>query len=325
MTTARVRLHVPAHMLPDGGEPLPTFYINLLLGLESLGARTEIMHRDYSALMAGPDGADFDFVHQGHVHRRQALNLGPAYLSRFYYVDPKGIFFQSSISDLSFRPHAIPPKRAAQFCATLRRLFVQDRKSRHDQPEEVEHFGSGHIAVFLQNDSDPVLRARHMTTEDMVRTIVKGAAGRPLVIKPHPHDMGPATIELLDWLIATHPEVRITTANVHDILAGAAVSVSICSSVALEGMLHNVPTILFGRSDLHHCAMTVRKPENWPTALTAALGREWPFEAFLLWFLRRQNIWATRPFLPRVLERMAAQGADFKALGIDPTAAGPDD
>ena len=325
MTTARVRLHVPAHMLPDGGEPLPTFYVNLLLGLESLGARTEIVHRDYSALMAGRNGADFDFVHQGHVHRRQALNLGPAYLSRFYYVDPKGIFFQSSISDLTFRPHAIPPKRATEFCATLRRLFVQERKSRHDQPEEVEHFGSGHIAVFLQNDSDPVLRARHMTTEDMVRTIVAGAAGRPVVIKPHPRDMGPATIELLDWLMSTHPEVRITTANVHDILARAAVSVSISSSVALEGMLHGVPTILFGRSDLHHCAMTVRAPEEWPAALRAALTRDWPHEAFLLWFLRRQNIWATRPFLPRVLQRMAAQGADFTALGIDPLSAEPEE
>ena len=324
MTQARVRLHVPAHMLPDGGEPLPTFYVNLLQGLESLGARTEVVHRDHTSLTAGPSGADFDFVHQGHLHRRQALNLGPAYLARFYYVDPKGIFFQSSISDLKFRPQSIPLHRAAEFCATLRRLFVQDRKSRHDQPVEVEHFGTGHIAVFLQNDSDPVLRARHMTTEDMVRTIIHGAEGRPVVIKPHPRNMGPATVDVLDWLISTHPEVRITTANVHDILAGAAVSVSICSSVALEGMLHGVPTILFGRSDLHHCAMTVRKPEEWPAALRAATTRDWPLEAFLLWFLRRQNVWATRPFLPRVLERMAAQEADFTALGIDRAAAGPD-
>jgi hypothetical protein len=311
-------------MLPDGGEPLPPFYVNLLAELEAIGAKTKIAHRDYTVLTAGPRGADFDFVHLGNLDRRQALNLGPAYLGRFYYVDPKGIFFQSSISDLSFRPQSIPPHRASEFCATLRRLFVQDRKSRHEQPEEVEHFGTGHIAVFLQNDSDPVLRARHMTTDDMVRTIVAGARGRPVVIKPHPRNMGPATVELLDRLITSHPEVRITTANVHDILAGAAVSVSICSSVALEGMLHGVPTILFGRSDLHHCAMTVRKPQDWPAALSAALTRDWPLEAFLLWFLRRQNVWATRPFLPRVLERMAAQGADFTALGIDPSAAEPD-
>lgn len=318
MTAARVRLHVPAHMLPgDEAEPLPHFYTNLLLGLEGLGAGIEVIHRDFASLSQGPTGADFDFVHLGNVDRAQALNLGPAYLSRFFYVDPKGIFFESSISEMRFRPQSIPPARAAEFGALLRRLFVQDRKSRHDQPEEVEVFGTGHIAVFLQNESDPVIRSRHMTTEAMVKTVVAGAKGRPVVVKPHPRNMAPETVELLDWLARAHPQVRISTGNVHDILAGAAVSVSISSSVALEGMLHAVPTILFGRSDLHHCAVTVRQAADWPAALQDALTRDWPFEAFLLWFLRRQNVWATRPFLPRVLERMAARGADFAALGID--------
>lgn len=321
MIKGRVRLHVPAHMLPDGPEDVPPFYQNLLHGLEGMGARTEVVHRDYAALLRGPNGVDFDFVHNGGVDRTRALNLAPAYLSRFYYVDPKGIFFESSISEMTFRPHAIPAKRAAEFTAVLRGLFVKDRKSRHTQPEEVEVFGTGHIAVFLQNDSDPVLRARHMTTEAMVKTVVEGASGHPVVVKPHPRNMAPETVDLLDWLARTHPQVRISTGNVHDILAGAAVSVSISSSVALEGMLHAVPTILFGRSDLHHCAMTVRQAADWPAALQGALTRDWPFDAFLLWFLRRQNVWATRPFLPRVLERMAAQGADFAALGIDPNVA----
>ncbi len=323
MTSARVRLHLPAHMLPDGPEPMPPFYVNLLLGLERVGAQTEVVHRDYVTLRQGPVGADFDFVHNGNVDRVQALNLGPAYLSRFFYVDPKGIFFESSIAGMTFRPQSIPAQRATEFCSVLRRLFVQDRRSRHEQPEEVEVFGTGHIAIFLQDESDPVIRSRYMTAEDMVRTVIAEAAGRPVVVKPHPRNTGPATVELLDWLTQKHPAVRITTANLHDILAGAAVSVSICSSVALEGMLHGVPAILFGRSDLHHCAMTVRQAADWPTALRAALARDWPFEAFLLWFLRRQNVWATRPFLPRVLERMIAQGADFTALRIDPSAAGP--
>lgn len=321
MIKGRVRLHVPAHMLPDGPEDVPPFYANLLLALEGVGAQTEVVHRDYAALQRGPTGADFDFVHNGGVDRAGALNLGPAYLARFYYVDPKGIFFESSIYRMIFRPHAIPPLRAAEFAAVLRGLFVQDRKSRHLQPDVVEHFGTRHIAVFLQNDSDPVLRARHMTTETMVKTVVEGANGHPVVVKPHPRNMGPETVELLDWLSRAHPWVRISTANVHDILAGAVASVSIASSVALEGMMHHVPAILFGKSDLHHCAQTVREPQDWPAALQGALSKNWPFDAFLLWFLRRQNVWATRPFLPRVLERMAAQGADLAALGIDPTMA----
>ncbi len=81
-------------------------------------------------------------------------------------------------------------------------------------------------------------------------------------------------------------------------------------------MLHRVPAILFGRSDLRHCAETVQRPEDWPRALQRALTTDWPYDAFLLWFLRRQNIDASRPFLGQILDRMAAQGADFAALGI---------
>jgi hypothetical protein len=88
------------------------------------------------------------------------------------------------------------------------------------------------------------------------------------------------------------------------------------SSLALEGMLHRVPAILFGRSDLHHCAVTVQRPEDWPQALQRALATDWPHDRYLLWFLRWQNVEAARPFLPKVLARMAGQGADFAALGI---------
>lgn len=136
------------------------------------------------------------------------------------------------------------------------------------------------------------------------------------MVKPHPRNFGPETAEICALLTACHPDVRVTNANLHDIVAGAALTVSISSSVALEGMLHGVPAVLFGLSDLHHCAVTVRKATDWPAALDQAIAREWPFEAFLFWFLRRQNVWAARPFLSRVLERMAAQGADFAALGI---------
>jgi hypothetical protein len=182
----------------------------------------------------------------------------------------------------------------------------------------VEQFGQGHIAVFLQGWSSPVERARYMTATEMVKTVVKGAAGRPVVVKPHPRNACYETEMIRQWLLRHHPKVRVSNANIHDILAGACATVSISSSVALEGMLHRVPAILFGRSDLHHCAETVTEPSEWPAALARALARDWPYDAFLLWFLRRQNIDVSRPWAERLLDRMAAQGADFAALGIVP-------
>ena len=40
-----------------------------------------------------------------------------------------------------------------------------------------------------------------MTTETMVKTVVEGANGHPVVVKPHPRNMGPETVELLDWAL----------------------------------------------------------------------------------------------------------------------------
>jgi hypothetical protein len=303
-------------MIGDDPARVPYFFRRLMAGLEGLGARTETLPRNHDALVQPAPEGHFDFVHMGRVPRPMALNLGIAYLGGYFYVDPKGVNFESSVADKVFVPDRVPLDRAQAFFAELRKTWVEGRKSRQPQPEGRQAFGQGHLAVFLQDWSDPVERAQLVDSETMVRTVVQGAGGRRVVVKPHPRYKGRETRAILKYLRDCGADVRITDANVHDILHGAAATVSISSSLALEGMLHRVPAILFGRMDLHHCATTVARPADWPAALTAALGTDWPYERYLLWFLRWQNVDASRPFLPRVLERMQAQGADLAALGI---------
>lgn len=312
-----IRLHLPRHMLDDPARR-PAFYTRLVRGLQELGARVEWQHRDASRLRSGPEGGHVDLVHATAIGRPQALTLGVAYLDRFQYLDPDGIFFESSTTRARFRPEAMAPDLALRFLTDLRALYVTPRQSRHKQPEAVAQFAGGHIAVFLQDLSDPVLRARHMTAEQMLAAVLSHRDGRDVVIKPHPRNLGPETEALLAGL-RDLPGVTVTGANLHDILAGAAISVSLSSSVGLEGMLHGVPAVFFGASDLHHNAVTVRAPEDWPQALARALATDWPHAQFLLWFLRRRNIDARRPFMARVLERIAASGGDLAALGLPET------
>lgn len=316
MARAQVRLHLPGQMFGPDGPRLPQFFRRLLTQLEQRGAETAVLHRDYAALAEVPSEGHFDLVHNGQLRRTRALNLGVAYLGRFFYADPQGVYFESTINDMVFNADTVPVKSAMAFMAEQRALWVEGRKSRHAQPQAVEMLGKGHIAIFLQDWSDPVERARYMDSDQMVRTVVEAAAGRDVIVKPHPRYAGRETQKIRQYLRRTHPHVRVTEANIHDILVGAAVTVSISSSVALEGMLHRVPAVLFGRSDLHHCAEIVRTPQDWPAALDRALTRDWPYGRFLLWFLRRQNIDTARPFLDKMMDRMAAQGADFATLGI---------
>ncbi len=311
MTGEVVRLHMPRHLAAADGSGLPYFYRVLREGLTARGAVVEVRRRD-----GGPAGGPgFHFVHNGTARGERVLNTAIAYLNPFFYADPLGIYFESSLSTARFDASAVPVRPAARFFETLRERHVLPRKSRYAQPEPVEDFPEGAIAVFLQDWSEPVERARHMDAPAMVEAVIAGAGGRPVIVKPHPRNRGEETLLLLHELRG-RAGVTVTQANLHDILARAAVSVSISSSVAMEGMLHRVPALLFGRSDLHHCAETVTEAAGFAPALHRALQRDWPFEAFLFWFLRQQNLRSGPEMIAPLLERMRAAGADLEALGI---------
>lgn len=281
-----------------------------------MGAQMRVMERDWDHL-AKADGAHFDFVHNGGLARRQVLNTGAAYLPDFYYCDPKGLYFESSINDMEFDLSSVNPGVSDAFLQRLRADYVAPRRSRYDQPRDIADFGAGHIAVFLQDYSQPLAQARYMDAPKMLQAVLNAPFGRRVVVKPHPRNIGPETRGILAALGRMgRPDVVVTQANLHDILRGAAVSVSISSSAALEGMLHAVPAVLFGRSDLHSCATVVQAPEDWPAAYAAALSRDWPFAAFLHWFLRRQSIDVKSAFLTKVIARMQDNGADLGALGL---------
>lgn len=310
---------MPRHMAAIDGQGLSPFYKDLTAALRQAGGEVLVCHRDFAALEALPPGPDFHFVHNGRVDRPGVLNTGFAYIAPYWYVDPKGIFGDSSLVDLPFDPARVAPGPARRFFSRMERRLKQQRKSRYDQPQAVTRFPEGCIAVFLQDWSDPVERARHMTARQMLETILGQTGGRPVVVKPHPRIQGPETFEILQWLAEDHPGVIVTDGNLHDILASAALSVTISSAVTLEGMQHRVPAVVFGRTDFHHCAETVRTPGDWPGAMQRALARDWPFEAFLFWFFRENCVaLAEKQTIPRILQRMIARGADFAALGLTP-------
>ena len=306
---------MPQHMAAPDGSELPLFYKLLRQKLAQRGAEVRIVVRAAEWQTTGLPPGDFHFVHQGRAQGPRVLNCAVAYLNPFFYADPQGIYFESTNTTARFDAAGIPADRAAAFFDTLVADHVTPRRSRYSQPPEVQTFPPGAIAVFLQDWSLPVERARHMEAQAMLTTVLAHRAGRPVIVKPHPRNQGLETLDLLA-LLRGHPDVIVTEANLHDILRQAAVSVSISSSVAVEGMLHRVPAVLFGRSDLHFCAQTVRVPGDWPAALTRALATDWPFEPFLFWLLHRRSVRTGPGMMGPILKRMQAAQADFAALGL---------
>ena len=303
--------------MADSWDKLPGFYKRLRIDFAARGVVAQLRHRNVAALDPDPAPHCFDFVHNGRVQRPRTLNTALGYIPPFWYADPIGVLADSSLADTAFDPASVPKAEARAFCARQRKRLVGTRTSRHPQPTDRQDFPQGCIAVFLQGWSDPIARSRHMDAADMLQAVLDHPGGRAVVVKPHPKNLDQETQDLIDMLQANHPDVIVTGANVHDILRCADVTVSISSAVALEGMLHGKPAVLFGRSDFHHAALTVRHAPDWPAALARALGTSWDFEPFLYWFLADAMINAGRDdMFDRLLTRMEQVGADLGALGL---------
>jgi Capsule polysaccharide biosynthesis protein len=316
MPTPQIHFHMPLTMA-ESWDTLPGFYKRLRSEFAARGVTAELRYRDIAALDPEPPAHCFDFVHNGRVQRPRTLNTGLGYIRPFWYADPIGVLADSSLAGELFDPQTVPAEKARQFCARQRSRLIATRSSRHPQPDERQEFPEGCIAVFLQGVSDPIARSRHMDAGAMLAVVLAHRGGRPLVVKPHPNNHDQETMDLIAMLLADHPDVIVTGANVHDILRRAAVTVSVSSAVALEGMLHGKPAVLFGRADFHHVALTVQQPSDWPAALRRAMATDWDFEPFLYWFLAQGMINAGREDMFAVLlARMVLVGADLAALGL---------
>lgn len=314
---AKVVLHVPQPKAAPDGSALPGYMGRLRRAFSEAGGQVEIRLRDLAALEAMGDTPDLHLVWQGRIRHPRVLNTAPAYVFPFWYLDPVGVYGASSLHDAPFVAGAQPKAAAKAFFERQRRRLVEGRQSRIAQPKAVTHLPKGAIAVFLQGWSEPTERLRHMPEEEMIEAVLADTGGRPVIVKPHPSTADLASFELIARL-QKHPGVTVTSANIHDMLAVADLTVSLCSSVALEGMLHRCPAVLFGRSDLHHCATTVRRAQDWPAARESALAQAWPYEAFVHWFLAKNTLNAGASDLwARSLERFARAGVSAADLGLD--------
>ncbi|PCD77039.1 hypothetical protein [Pseudothioclava arenosa] len=318
----RIVLHLPGAMGAPDGSRLPGFLSKLHAGFSAAGAQVEIRQRDRAALEALAETPDFHIVWQGRYQHPRLLNTAIAYVFPFWYLDPQGVYGASTVTGARFDPDAQDPAEARAFADRLRKRLVEPRQSRLPQPEVTAPLPRGAIAVFLQGQSEPTERLGYMPEDEMLRAVLADTQGRPVIIKPHPLTRDLETFERIAAL-RDDPRVTISLGNIHDILAASAVTVSLCSAVSLEGMLHHRPAVLFGRSDFHHCTETVTRAEDWPAALSRALARDWPFDAFLHWFLGEKMLNAGRPdLLQRAARRIGATGADLTDLGLAGLAAG---
>ncbi len=283
---SRFVIHLPPKHLHRTSEKSRGFYGALCRGLNAAGGDVQFRERTHLRAHAAFEIEAFHFVHQGLVALPNALNTGPSYLRDFWYADPQGVFGESSLHDAPFDPSEISTERAHKYAGWLRERTVAQRLSKHRQPDTKTTFAAGHVAIFLQGESLPVKRAAFMGEAEMVQAIATALPDRRVTVKRHPRNDGDESWAEIAQIVQKHDNLSVIDANVHDILHSAALCCSISSSVAIEAMLHRVPSLVFGRTDFHHCVQTVMHSADVAQASAHALHHDWPFDAFLFWFFR---------------------------------------
>lgn len=316
--TASVVLHVPdryAAMLTKGRRPLLHGAIRKLVG--SRGGSVVLAPL---AIERGPDGrplqdGNLHVVNNGHVRAEGYLNAATAYLEGYWHLDPRGVLAASSIGLRDFDPASIDPARAAAHLSDLRARFAAPRRSRYKQPTGRVELVAGGIAVFLQGPEPYLRRQAHLEADAMLRAVAAGAGGREIWVKPHPLKE-PEGEALIRGLQAEGLAIRLVQANVHDLVAAAAVTVSVNSAVAIEGMMHGTPAILFGRSDFHMAVETVTRAGDFPAALSSALARARNHAGFLCWYFEQCLNLDDADLETRLLTIFAQAGFPAARLGL---------
>jgi hypothetical protein len=304
----------------DADWAMADFYGPLIAGLQERGIRVQSVPLD-SALTPDRVAADtgFHLVHAGRVRHPRVLNSAKAYLPGYYSIDPWGYRMFSATAALPFPgPTDVPVDQTV--LQTLQDRTITHRRSLHRQPAAASEVPAGVIAVFLQAEDDREVGEKcHLTYREMIRALRRRDDPRPIWIKPHPKDRNLESYEFLGRQMHRDRRVALYHGNIHDLLAQAAVVVTINSAVGIEALVHEKPVILCGDCDFHHICETVRSSDQMDAAIARAELRmhkgDWPFAAYLSWFFGQIAVDGRAPDrVDQVLRRVSAHGYDIRRL-----------
>lgn len=301
--------HAPAAARAAIREGVHQFYNRLVPVLREAGFEPGFLPWQ-PRLPLGPPGRHLHVNAHGRwpgMERLRLMHTGMGYLRGHWYWDDTGYRWSSGIGARAFDAKAVDGEAAQRHFRALRERFVFPGVSFHAQAARGGGgLPEGAILALLQSSPRPLRVGAWMDEAAMLSALDASRDGRPLAVKRHPNARNPATEAWLAAHVAPARGVHLVEGNLHDLLRDAAAVACINSGAGFEALLHRRPVLLFGRSDYHHCAETVRRPEDTASALARALERRKPHARYVHWFLSQSclDVFAD-DFEDRALREMA--------------------
>ena len=272
-----------------------------------------------SPVLAAQDSGNLHILMEDHpAYGPRVFHAVPGYLRGWWFFDELATRNNSSIRFRDFDPRMVKEAFATRFTDKLRAQFAGRNFSKFGQRDRGEEaIPTGCLAFFAQGFNIPPHQVHFAGVLDLARATIAAAAGRAVVIKPHPKN----TLDEVEALAALHDPgagVHVTDASIHDILGACACVVTVTSAVAFEGFLHRKPAVVAGQVDYSQNVITLTDPAKLSDAISAALSRDWPHDRFVTWYLRQNCLEDRADCLPRLLERLHRKGitlGDFEGRG----------
>ncbi len=307
-TSPTVVLHAGGHWHGAIRDGQVDFFAMLSERLTDAGITTRLVS-------LGSSASDV-LLQQGHVNivvgnepaaGRNRLHATPAYVWGFWYFDPEGVHWRSSIRRARFDPDSVDGAAAEYFFNGVAGYMLRENVSRIPQPALVEDWLEPADAVIFCQEIEALADApHHLTTEEMIRTTAAAAKGL-VYVKPHPGQSRAAERRIGEVAEAC-PNVRISDASVHDLNQAARVVVTQNSAAGFEALMQRKPVITCARSDFWHATLTPRSPRDLAEAVRHGpeVMARFAYEKYLWWFLEGHCLEPQREdFGDRLLARIA--------------------
>ena len=232
----------------------------------------------------------------------------PSYVWGFWYLDPQGINWHSSLRDRPFPADDIDADRALYFFNGVSGYMRRENLSKFPQAEAASGpLDPARAVIFLQDIERYKRQVHDLTSDQMIR--ITATATRDLVyVKPHPLQ-SPQDRARLARSVRRYDNVALTDRSIHDLTAASDMVITQNSAAGFEALMHRRPVITCALTDYHHATCAVRTAAQLAEAVASAPHRQadFPFEKYLYWFLALNMLEPQKPdFAARAWERIAA-------------------
>ncbi len=234
----------------------------------------------------------------GHVHivfgdrpnyAPDVLHVAPGPVKGFWYLDEVGVGANSSIRFGQFAPERLDKDAAEWFFNGVVSWMLEHNISPVDQPARIDPPApKARVTIFCQEIERHPFRAHYLTTEQMIRTVAEHETDRAIYVKPHPLQTKPMRRDIMATA-QDYPNVQVTDASVHDLIAAADLVVTQNSRAGFEALMQKKPVVTCAKSDYWQATLTARTPEDLREAMDfgKAAMEDFPYEKYFYWHLHR--------------------------------------